>query len=746
MEDLEEKLRASAVARDIQLVYTARVTGVNGKAVDGLFGLSETRLEAFAVKKKDFCVLCSHGVYDVGAVQLSELEDDVIKIKVGSKYMTLVSAERKRIAEEVTKVLARALTKEEFEKVKVPEFNGELPHSTAFNVLNRIKNHVDAKRFRIPESVMASIEHAVLCQAKSVSLNHFKGFDKAFPYLLACFGMKKEIEEIRFQDFQGVDLWELLGNYVEPMEQIVSVACETAELSIIGFLDRRTKPLALSFTKDVSPRVLKKILQSDKVNNLSLASPTHETWSKLVNCPGFKNLRFFSAVNVPKVDIAIATQRCRHIYALSLPNSGLLIGNVLELLSISEWDNLRGIDLSGNIGRGFIDSNLSLPKNVFKIHVNSVTWESKALIQFLNLIGKHKTSMKLSMAKTMGYSDDVFKNVNFTSSPALHLLIWDGNNFTKELASMLLKFPKLAHLSLNNCINDGNISHLRRLLRKNRNITALSLQNAYFHTPSDIIAHIRAMKHIKSMDISQWMIDDATLLDLGSLLARNHVLETLIVDETDVSSIDAWKGFVTQLSKRKQPLTVSFPVHDFARFEIGWESYEFVQFSRVLSRLARVEADVVVRLLSDPFPDFLNQFQVSRLKKESHRMRKTIEGSSNRESLDLTNSTRRDSLDLATFHKRESLDLACSQTLSSMRARTAPIVNEHNVWLSHTTVVHPRTAVEIAPRKWKVKVKRKPEMSAWEFVDFPHPEIDNSAVCATLRERFSFDSLLKELM
>ena len=147
-------------------------------------------------------------------------------------------------------------------------------------------------------------------------------------------------------------------------------------------------------------------------------------------------------------------------------------------------------------------------------------------------------------------------------------------------------------------------------------------------------------------------------------------------------------------------------------------------------------------------------------------MRKTIEGSSNRESLDLTNSTRRDSLDLATFHRRasltltnstrrdsldpatfhrrESLDLACSQTLSSMRARTAPIVNEHNVWLSHTTVVHPRTVVEIAPRKWKVK--RKPEMSAWKFVDLPHPEIDNSAVCATLRERFSFDSLLKELM
>ena len=154
MENLEEKLRASAVARDIQLVYTARVTGVNGKAVDGLFGLSETRLEAFAVKKKDFSVLCSHKVYDVLAVQLSELEDDVIKIKVGSKYMTLVSPERKRIAEEVTKVLARALTKEEFEKVKVPEVNGELPHSTTFNVLNRIKNHVDEKRFRIPESVM----------------------------------------------------------------------------------------------------------------------------------------------------------------------------------------------------------------------------------------------------------------------------------------------------------------------------------------------------------------------------------------------------------------------------------------------------------------------------------------------------------------------------------------------------------------------------------------------------------------
>ena len=101
----------------------------------------------------------------------------------------------------------------------------------------------------------------------------------------------------------------------------------------------------------------------------------------LVEARGLRNLRLFPTMSVAEVDIAMASQCCRHIDMISLPNSGLLIGN---FLSFSRYVS-GTIDLSGNIGRGFIDSNLSRSKSVFYIHMDSVAWESRDLLWSLNL-------------------------------------------------------------------------------------------------------------------------------------------------------------------------------------------------------------------------------------------------------------------------------------------------------------------------------------------------------------------------
>lgn len=755
MSDLEEKLIAFAASENLQIVYSAQATEVNGKTGNMVFVLTETEILVLSVKTTKLAILYSYYIFDIVAIQLSELEEDLIKFHVKSKYLTIASPNRERIAEEATKLMSRALTKSEFETVTLPKFQYKLPRPTVFNVLNRIRHYVFKQDVKLPKKEMEEIEKALLQCKKSILLSYFKGFENTIPCLLSCFEMRQEIEELQFSGFEGVDLWSILNNNVEQLTGIVSIVCETAEMSLIDFLEKRVNDIALSFTGNVPIRVLRKALRSDKVKNLSLKQPSLETWARLMNCHEFGNLRFFSTVNVPRVDISVAVDRVRHIYALSLPNSNLLIGNVLELLSISEWDNLHGIDLSGNIGRGFVDSTLALPKHLFKIHVNSVEWEEKALVGFLNLVGRHKKGLKLSMSDTSVDSsmDCVLSKVDVKFGCSLYRLSWDGNVFSAAVASFLSRFPSLTELSLNMCINDGNIAHLLQFLANNANVTTVSLRGAYFYDPCELVRHVSAMKNVKSIDISEIMIDDEVLPKLGVALVKHKGIETVIVDQTDVFSVNAWKKFLATVETKKK-LKVSFPVNDLARLGITWDSPDFACVSNSFKSICELEArDVCVVTIHDPFPSYLTESQLSRLKHEVHRMRKGIVSEVPKETPRPREFSKR--------KKKRSKSASRTRTVSLDRRRS-PIdeVSHHRTQESHASrnvrstlpmikqTPNFRTSSPIPkPEPWLPSAVETPALKAmrvpkpWSFDHPPIPEIDNSSITATLLDLFSFDKL-----
>ena len=756
MSDLDEKLRAFAASENVQIVFSAQATEVNGKTGNSVFVLTETEILALSVKTTKLAILCSYYIFDIVAVQLSELEEDLIKFHVKSKYLTIASPEREKIAEEATKLISRALTKSEFENVNLPKFQYKLPRPTIFNVLNRIKHYVFKQDVKLPKKQTEEIERALLQCKKSIPLSYFKGFENTIPCLLSCFEMRQEIEELQFSGFEGIDLWSILNDNVEQMQGIVSIVCETAEMSLIDFLEKRVNDIALSFTGNVPVRVLRKALRSDKVKNLSLKQPSLETWTRLVNCHEFGNLRFFSTVNVPRVDISVAVDRVRHIYALSLPNSNLLIGNVLELLSISEWDNLHGIDLSGNIGRGFVDSTLALPEHLFKIHVNSVKWEEKALVGFLNLVGRHKKGLKLSMADTSVDSsiDCVLSKVDVKLGCSLYRLSWDGNVFSAVVASFLSRFPSLTELSLNMCINDGNIAHLLEFLANNANVTTVSLRGAYFYDPCELVRHVSAMKNVKSIDISEIMIDDEVLPKLGVALVKHKVIETVIVDQTDVFSVNAWKKFLATV-ERKKKLKVSFPVEDLARLGITWDSPDFTCVSNLFSELEA--RDVCVVTIDDPFPSYLTESQLSRLKHEVHRMRKGIvneipketprphEFSKKKKKRSKSASRtpavsidrRRSRIDEVTHHRTQE-----SIPSHDMRS-TLPMIRRVSKQTPNVlTSPIPKPEPWLPPAVETPALKTMRVTKPWSFDHPPIPEIDNSSITATLLDLFSFDKLM----
>ena len=322
-----------------------------------------------------------------------------------------------------------------------------------------------------------------------------------------------------------------------------------------------------------------------ELKNLFILRDLESLHNSLLSIPSFQSMQ--SIKNIQNVRNSMIMQcllkllpQFSLLHSLSVTSCDLPIGEFLTIIheakvkkskTFANLVNIEQLDLSENNGLN-IQSTISLPDNLTKIHVNGVQWNSSSFINFINCCIKHASKdsirnqgfeLSISNAAFME-STSGWANIQkcFLQFPQISLtrFSFDGNQLSKQIISILSKCSTLEYLSINNCVNAHNIAHICKLIESTRSLKILNMK----HSTGDIISIIEAVSNsqtITKFDFSFCSDFDPTLNFFETLahLINDSVLEFVAFDGCKIGSFDKIEEFFDLIENRQNPIKISYP-------------------------------------------------------------------------------------------------------------------------------------------------------------------------------------------
>lgn len=349
-----------------------------------------------------------------------------------------------------------------------------------------------------------------------------------------------------------------------PVSQLKGLAFEDVELSYEELNEIHDLSVARQFS---SARFINCIHQP-VLDSFSTNYLTNDIMDKL---------RYLSLDRTSGINLNILSKRIQSLSVLSLAHCELEISDVLEIFGNAQLENLRFLNLSGNLMNRA--TNVQIPQNLERLHVSNVTWGSGVLPKFLKYILSQTFSfgLKLNVSSAQGVTESDWEAISNTFDELdkypLEELSWSYNKVSESLIQYLPKNTKLTTLFLTNCFDVEqdlkvyqtfcsqlpNMSALSNLVIKGSDGLELREQ------ASELLEALKQVKTLNLLIIDGNKIKDDGVQEIKDLVAASNSISTVSFDSSYISSIDVLRELIEAGSARRRPLHISWPVHDLTR-------------------------------------------------------------------------------------------------------------------------------------------------------------------------------------
>ena len=539
----------------------------------------------------------------------------------------------------------------EFSQLTIPKTSVPLSPPTSNSILFRLRTMLNIHKVKIPDKYLKLYMNQIFTHSQHTTLFSFKKMEKFFPIYFPCLSMCKDMHEIRIAKINPSALFPIMLDNISCFKNINHIQVDGFFSHLLSrFIVKSSHINGVSIhnveLSHENIESLIKLIQRKKFTSVGfINSLNNENLHILINAACFNKIRYLRIENF-QFNFSRFFPKFNRIYALSLRGCNLMIGNVLSILTISD-NSLFEIDLSGNVGNGFIDKDLKISPQLEKIYINDVKWTSKQLLMFFEYCSSDNSNLStLIMNRNQCDKWDDFYNglIIFNSKKqhnfmpmrkntinkrnlvqkfylnSLKNLGWNENPLNQKIISFFSNQPNLSEISLCNSTGMDMIIHLLKALPiKKANIKAIQEEKFIC-----FVQAIPQMKYLEKLDISNNNIDEECFDQLANSLLSSSI-EFIAFDGSKLKSKDSYIHFIDIMKARKMPLKISYPLEDFERFQLSQTEindmiklFDNLQIS-LLGHSSSPQAylnDINFLNLDYPFPKFISDEEIKMCEKK----------------------------------------------------------------------------------------------------------------------------------
>lgn len=625
--------------KNISSLGTTIITKVNGKSkLSSAIVLADNYIFLIIQQKHNKIKECKIYLYSITSLELNS--DHFIFIRYDKKRkIYFQTSSPQELIDSIINHIHQYFTPKEFSNLSYPRASNadNCSPPTSHSIFRRVRDHFLVKKVPISNNPLRSLYNKLICHQNSLSIIKFSSSEFFYPIIFEALSMTPYITELDVR-YPALTL-PIMNKYIDCFDYISHLKIKGEDSKDIQLFYHNAK-IANSITfyehNKVTYLYVDVLMERKKINSVGFESKlTRTDFNNFIRLPSFQNLSYFRITKFTDFDFRSSAKYFYSLRELSMRSCNVLIGDILEIISDIRLKSLRKLDLSGNIGNGFISNQskkeFKLIETLETLYVDDVEWDCEQLILFMEIV-KTSSLEYLSMRnikfiteqsaqtqqsatnnaeevepvapktkKKQSSDDEEFSDhhhrhqeVDFTNIyneseidqkwssffdhlpshlNVLNSLNWDFNRIDDKFVTFLKNCPKLSFVSFCHCKSDY-LGLIETILTQ-QNINSINLKSIRFDETKShlnelkhLLSHIQKMKQLKQIDLTNSSLDDDCFTILEEALVKSNI-EAIALDDSNVSSQEAYIKLIHKLTSKKEAIRISYPVIDFERFEMN---------------------------------------------------------------------------------------------------------------------------------------------------------------------------------
>ncbi|OHT17104.1 hypothetical protein TRFO_12616 [Tritrichomonas foetus] len=595
---------ASSKAKHLQLTiidfYQVKEHNNSRFATNKIFGLSTTHFYLSDKRKDTKDVLLAWkqltGIDIKGNKLCFEFNKEKYEISSKEKF--------EEIKNRIFEILYRVLTHHEKKKLKLSRFGmpavGPTPRSPIIRYLmwkitqkNKCKKECELSEV-INDQTDNKFRFSMIYQSNFLSLIELPELELFLPIYLDSLKVAPQVKQLRLPLIPSLDTYDLVTDLLSENAFIEFLEIAGKSDGKLSFLikaikdNKKSHINALSFVHSQfrieDLEILYDFIVKGPIHSLELHSAMrsssldyfYSTFLTPLLCEklAILNLNKTLGLNVDKL-----FPKVRNISMLSLENCDIDLGATLNSLAKSSLIGLQVLNISGCMVKTLPDQDSQVfNKNFTKLVINDVSWPKDTFVPFFEYIFSHFTNgLRLFFSNEVASDEEWLKLFQFIKeSSYTHILElgWNHNPTHIELINFLRRSVKITHLEMTGCFDEDApeaIDSLCDYLKYTNSFKTLILQGNEEHHfgqfTKKVITSLHGHRSLVKLDISESYGAEDVLECLVPLVEAISALRFLKFDGLKCTNIQLYTETLTDLSKFKDTVKISFPINDLKDFK-----------------------------------------------------------------------------------------------------------------------------------------------------------------------------------
>lgn len=362
----------------------------------------------------------------------------------------------------------------------------------------------------------------------------------------------------------------------EDFRSHVTKLCQKADIALSGitFLDCQLNENDLT---NIHQLIISKGMKSLALQNSLFTVKPNFLYKSFFTAELSSNLMMLNFDRTLKLDLVQLFECVPQLYSLSLANCELDIITVFQSLHTKPLENLMLLNLSNNKCTLSFDT-IEFPKNLCRLDINDVTFDSTILSRFFSVFVTKKWAqgMKLSISKIK--TDDngwtkLYQCMHDLKSSTLTGLTWIGNDIDHDSFYHFLKQCKcLEYLDMSKTFTSQSYDAIHKFSEVLPQLpllkTLILIGNEKNQMKSSIEPIILALEQnsmLRVLDIRNNLIGPNIFHYISTLIQHNSTLHTINLDGSVINNLDPYYELIKIVSNRSVPFYMSYPASDVDR-------------------------------------------------------------------------------------------------------------------------------------------------------------------------------------
>ncbi|OHT17636.1 hypothetical protein TRFO_00908 [Tritrichomonas foetus] len=507
--------------------------------------------------------------YDLVSIAKAEHRGVLFQFKYENVH--IITKTRHDLLDSTYFLIQRILSPSELKKVTLPEQKVIQSKCNLFSAAFRFKNLCTQKTIS-KNPIYKEFIYALKLRQSSLDKIEFPNHENHVEYIFQCLPMTHYLTKLGFSANAGERLLSYLVKNKNCFEYINKIRLrqplnQEFVKNFYGEDGAKACCLSLDFQEDYDHSQIELISELLETRSCITCLSFHKKLQfsdllQLTSLNSFQKLRYLELNKLKNIDLSKIAQNLGSLYALSLTKCSLPVGHILSVLGNYNFQNLRKLNISGNVGSNITET-IQLPPNLSEIYANNIQWNADSFHNFIHICSQERSNIyfSLSLAYTSFIETDWEHMENDVSNVTIHKLrklTFDGNYIGEKFINRLCNCKNLEYFSANDCITPENMPFLITLINKCDKLKTLNMKRS----KGDLQQFLSVVGNssLTSLDISfNDTIDDELILLLPQTIIQNERLEFIAFDGAKITSTNTLTKFFDFLECRPNAIKISYP-------------------------------------------------------------------------------------------------------------------------------------------------------------------------------------------